>query len=235
MPARTASRGRRIRTGFPFLSSVPERAGRIPPRTLASRERLEPTRPATPSTSPACSSKLTGSTSGRSSTSARLQHDALAGRLPRRPLADVAPHHEADQLVRRQALDLPRRDDAAVLQHRRAVGEAEDLREPVRDVEDAEAARLELLDDREHALELGAGEDRRRLVEDEDARVERERTGDLDELALGDAEPRDLAAERDLRRRRGRAPAAPAAASPCARGRRARAVARGRGTCSRAR
>ena len=129
---------------------------------------------------------------------ARLQHDAFAGRPPRGPLADVAPHHEADELVRRQPLDLARRDDAPVLQHRRAVGEAEDLREPVRDVEDAEPARLELLDDREHTLELGAGEDRRRLVEDENARVERERTCDLDELALGDAEPRDLAAERDL-------------------------------------
>ena len=169
----------------------------MPPRTLARRDRLEPTSPATPSTSPACNWKLTGSASGRSSRPRASSTTRSAGAFPRRPLTDVAPHHEADELVGGEPLDLAGRDDPPVLEHRRAVGKPEDLRQPVRDVQDAKATCLELLDDVEHALELRPGEDRRRLVEDQDARFEGERTGDLDELTLCDAEAGDLTTERD--------------------------------------
>src|SRR5262249_17786298 len=49
---------------------------------------------------------------------ARLEHDTRVRRLSRRPLADVASHHQADQLVRGESLYRPRRDDAPVLQYR---------------------------------------------------------------------------------------------------------------------
>src|SRR3954463_14651012 len=106
---------------------------------------------------------------------ARFEDHPFARRLPRGPGSDVAPDHQADQLVGRQSLDVPVRDHTAVLEDGRAVGEAEDLRQTMRDVEDAETARPKLLDDAEHPVELGSRQDRRRLVEDQEARLEDER------------------------------------------------------------
>ena len=61
----------------------------------------------------------------------------------------------------------------------------------MRDVDHADAARAQALEDAEERLDLGVGERGRRLVEDEDARLLRERLGDLDELLLADAEVAD--------------------------------------------
>ncbi len=47
-------------------------------------------------------------------------------------------------------------------------------------------------------LELAAGDRRGRLVHDEHARIERQRPGDLDRLALGDGEHLDRQADIDL-------------------------------------
>ena len=78
-----------------------------------------------------------------------------------------------------------RADVRAVAQHRDAIAQPEDLRQPVRHVEQRHAARLELLDDREQVIGLRVGQRRRRLVEHEDAAVERERARHLQELAVG--------------------------------------------------
>ena len=49
----------------------------------------------------------------------------------------------------------------------------------------------ELPDDAEEPRALGRGQRRGRLVHDQDPRLERQRLGDLDELLLADAQPRD--------------------------------------------
>ena len=61
----------------------------------------------------------------------------------------------------------------------------------MRDEDDADARRLEIGDDLEEPVRLGDGEARRRLVHDDDAGIERQRLGDLDELALGEREVGD--------------------------------------------
>jgi hypothetical protein len=61
----------------------------------------------------------------------------------------------------------------------------------VRDVDHADAARAEVVEDAEERFDFGVGERGRRLVKDEDARVLRERLRDLDQLLLPDAEVAD--------------------------------------------
>src|SRR5207253_11160439 len=92
---------------------------------------------------------------------ARLEEDVFAWRRSRGSRPDVASDHQADQLVRRQAGNRSTGDDAPVLEHRRPVGKAKDLRQAVRDIEDAEAARPQLIYHLEHAIELRARPDRR--------------------------------------------------------------------------
>ena len=94
-----------------------------------------------------------------------------------------------------------RRDGLAVAQHGDAIGDGKDLLEAVRDVDDADAVRLEQRDDAEQALDLALGQRRRRLVHDDDLRVGADRLGDLDDLLLGHAERLDQA-HRDRSRRR---------------------------------
>ena len=67
------------------------------------------------------------------------------------------------------------------------------------------------LDDAEEPRDLGVGEGARRLVHDQDRRVERQRLGDLDDLLVADPQVADRRAGSDLafraasnsRRRRG--------------------------------
>ena len=66
----------------------------------------------------------------------------------------------------------------------------------------------------QQAVRLGQGEAGRRLVHDDDARVERQRLGDLDHLALGDREVLD-----EVRRARSRRRGASAAARRACAGR----------------
>ena len=67
-----------------------------------------------------------------------------------------------------------------------AVGDLHDLVEAVRDVDDAHALRAQVLDDRRAAARSRRGQRAGRLVHDDDARVERQRLGDLDHLLLRD-------------------------------------------------
>ena len=62
----------------------------------------------------------------------------------------------------------------------------ENLDQAVGDVDDRDAAGGELAHDAEQHARLAIGERRRRLVEDQDAAVEGQRLGDLDQLLLGD-------------------------------------------------
>ena len=67
----------------------------------------------------------------------------------------------------------------------------EDLHHAVRDVDDRDAARGELAHDPEQHLRLALGQRGGRLVEDQDAAIERQRLGDLDQLLAGDRERPD--------------------------------------------
>ena len=88
------------------------------------------------------------------------------------------------------------RDDVpAVAEDRGAVAEVEDLVEPVADEEDRDAARAQAADDREQPLDLVGRERRGRLVEDEHARLDRERLGDLDQLLVRHRQAADRRAD----------------------------------------
>ena len=78
----------------------------------------------------------------------------------------------------------PAVDRAPVAQDRDAVGEREQLAHPVRDEDRRHAARLERADELEERLDLRLGERAGRLVEQQHARVHRDRARDLDELLL---------------------------------------------------
>ena len=103
--------------------------------------------------------------------------------------------HVRDQRAPVDLADLVRPDALSVAQHRHAVAQLEDLVEPVRDEDDAAALGDEVARRPEHALDLGLAQRRRRLVEDQQARVADEQAGDLHELPLADRERLDRSAE----------------------------------------
>ena len=76
--------------------------------------------------------------------------------------------------------------DLPVAHDRDAIGDARHFFEPVRDVDDADAARGDLAHDGEQPLDFGGGERRRRLVHDEDLRGVGQRLGDGDDLPASD-------------------------------------------------
>ena len=130
---------------------------------------------------------------------ARLQHRRLVARhlhrLRREDVAVFAADHQLDDLGVGLRAGLVGRDVAAVAEHRALVGELGDLLHAVRDVEDAEPLVPQPLQHREHLGDVGGGQRRGRLVEDEDGRIARQRLGDLHHL---------LARERQLLHRRER-------------------------------
>ena len=81
--------------------------------------------------------------------------------------------------------------DRAVAHHRDGVADREDLLEAVRDEQHGRAVLAQRAHDAEQPLDLGPGERGGRLVHDQDARVEAERLGDLDDLLVGDREAAD--------------------------------------------
>ena len=89
--------------------------------------------------------------------------------------------------------------DAPVAQHGDEVADADQLLQAMRDVDDGDAARLEVGDDTEEDFDLGGAQGRGRLVHDQDAGVLRHRLGDLDELLLADAQLLDRRARIDAR------------------------------------
>ncbi len=79
----------------------------------------------------------------------------------------------------------PRR--RAVAQHHDAVGAVLDLVQAMRDEDDGDAGGLEFGDHLQETRRLGGGQARGRLVHDDDARLERQRLGDLDAAGAGRA------------------------------------------------
>ncbi len=84
-----------------------------------------------------------------------------------------------DDLVHRQRGRIFGEDVTAVPQNGDAVGNAEDLVHPVRDVDDRDASFLEALHQREERVRFGRRQRRGRLVHDQDARILGQGLGDL--------------------------------------------------------
>ena len=106
-------------------------------------------------------------------------------------LEQAAPDHGRDDGVfvqRRHGLG---QHVPAVAQHGDAVGQLHHLVDAVRDVDDRDAVGGELADDREQPPAFARRQRRGRLVHDQDASLDRQRLGDLDELLLADPERSD--------------------------------------------
>ena len=129
---------------------------------------------------------------------ADVEHD-LAGlaRADHARVADRAPDHHADDRCYAGGRGVDGADIFAVTQHRDPVGDLLQLVHLVRDIDDADAAALQLADDLEQLRDLGAVERGRRLVHDQHARVEGQGLGDLHHLLLGDGETADDGARVD--------------------------------------
>ena len=82
---------------------------------------------------------------------------------------------------------------AAVPQHSDAIGERDDLVDPMRGENDRHPRGGELAHDLEQDLALCRRKGRRRLVHHQDSRVERQRLRDLHQLLFADAKLRDAA------------------------------------------
>ena len=120
-------------------------------------------------------------------------------------------------------------DDAAVAHHHDAVGDLGDLVQPVADIDEGHAFRLELADLLEQQLRLLAAKCGGRFVEDQKLGIERQRLGDLDLLLGGDAQRAHLLFRRDSRGRAASVGPMPARSWPRGRcGRRASAGGRHR-------
>ena len=209
----------------------------MPNRTWASSLRPEPTSPARPTISPARTVRLTFRVIGRRTRSRASSTGAPIGTAVfGKKGFDATPDHHLDEFGRAGLRHRPRSDVGAVAQHRDAVGDLEQLVEPMADVDDPDAAAFELADDVEQARDVALGQRGGRLVHDQDARVVRQRAQNLDPLAVADGERADdlvggeiVDLERGEQRLGLRAHGAPV--DPAA----ARRAAHGRGRCSRRR
>ena len=239
MPARTASRGPRMAQRRTVAAADAPDVGRSAPTMARSVSlRPEPTRPARPRISPRRTSKLTsrGRRPPRQALDAqrdrgRSRRGACSTGVQRRPRPPSAGPSRRSTRASASRSPTTRPSRSTVMRS----AEAADLLDPVADVEDRRARRGEAAQVRERLRDLGVGERRGRLVEDQHAAGMGERRGHLDELLLADAERagrqvriEGLEADRPQRRR------APARAAP--RSRRPRRDAAGRrGTGSRRR
>ena len=87
-------------------------------------------------------------------------------------------------------------DGAALAHDGDPVGDREHLLEPMRDEDDRASRALRARDDVEQPLDLAGAQRSGRLVENDEIGVERQRLGDLDELALRRGEVAHLGVER---------------------------------------
>ncbi len=160
----------------------------MPNRARPMSVRREPMRPAKHSTSPLWRSNETSlktPSRARSRTASSRSPCSLAA-VFKRETVDRAADHVADEAVLGDFGDRLRRDVPAVAQHGHAVGDAEDLVEPVGDVEHGDPALLQRAGDRQQPVDLVRRQRRGRLVHDQHLDVERQRAGDLDGLLLGE-------------------------------------------------
>ena len=161
------------------MMSWPERTGRTPNTNSISSVRPAPTSPPNPSTSPARTSNEAGSwMPGPLEALGTQAHVADLHALLDEEGRSVAAYHEPNKAVWRGVRDRLRRYPAAVLEHRDAITDLDDLLEIVRDVDDAKAPGGEPAHQREEVLGLALAERRGRFVEHEDRGLEAHGTHD---------------------------------------------------------
>ena len=172
----------------------------MPNSTRATSVRPAPTSPAKPDDLARADREADVLERARPGQAGHLQEDVADRALDPREQRDGAPDHVPDQVRGRE---LGRRSGdhvAAVAQHGRLVAQLEDLVEAMADEQDRDAAIAEPADDREETRDLVRRQRCGRLVEDQDAGVERQRPGDLDQLLVGHRQAADqrLGVERDV-------------------------------------
>ena len=119
----------------------------------------------------------------------RVHFEDRFSSLPRRArieILDVASDHHADDLLRRKISRCTGSRDASIPQHDNAIGDFLHFLDEVRDVDDRVTLFPEAADQIEQPSRIVARQRARGLVEHEHTASDRERTGDLDELLLGD-------------------------------------------------
>ena len=178
-------RAARSRAGWPSIRTSPS-TPRSTPKSASSSSRWPwPSRPPRPTISPLPTLERDVVEPVGPAQVPDLQHrlgGRVALRLGRVDVRPLAPDHQLDDLLLvplalREGLDV-----AAVAEHRAGVGQRLDLVHAVRDVEERQALVAQLVEDRVDLLDVGAGQGRGRLVEDQEPRVAAQRLGDLDHL-----------------------------------------------------
>ena len=114
-------------------------------------------------------------------------------RRARRRRLDAAAHHELGQAPRGLPARLAGGDDAALTQHGRPLAQGAHLLELVADIEDRAALVGQAPQRLEQAVAFLWGQDRGRLIHDQEPRLLQETADDLDPLALADREGVHLA------------------------------------------
>ena len=218
--AACAAAGLPIVTGLPSTSTSPDsRAARRTSASSSSRWPW-PSRPPRPTTSPALTRKRDVVQPVGPARACGLRAPAalplgvgagLGGKtwLYSRPIISST---TSSSVLR---AGLVGRDVAAVAEHRALVGELGDLVHAVRDVEQRQPFGAQPLQHGEDLRDIGRRQRRGRLVEDQDARLARQRLGDLDHLPARQRQVLDQRAADGCRRRR-RAPAPPRRCRRCA-------------------
>ena len=184
------ARGLRPVTSSPRKATLPALSFSTPKQARATSDLPEPTRPASPTTSPArtwIDTSRHGAVRRREILDIQQHLAGIAADLGE-DLGDHPAGHQLDQPGLRHLLHPEGRDMPAVAQHRDAVADALDLGHAVGDVDDADALALGLLDQAEQPLGLALGQGGRGLVEDEHRQLGAEGLGDLHHLLLGAGE-----------------------------------------------
>ena len=103
-------------------------------------------------------------------------------------MVDRAADHQLHDLVLAGVGDHPGADHLAVAEHRVAVGDPVDLIEFVADEQDRLAFLLQEFDQQEQVFDFLVAQRCRRLVHDDDLRIDRHGTRDRDQMLAGNAE-----------------------------------------------
>ena len=157
------------------LPSVDERSGPrvkrwMPNSPCAISVRPLPCSPASATISPARTSRSMSLTMPLPAPSrvSRTSPARVPSRRGGKYVRDRPAHHLADELVGRDVADVGGVDEGAVLEDGDPVAQVEDLLEPVRDVEDRDAALAQPLDEGVEQLDLVVGQRRGGLVHRDD-------------------------------------------------------------------
>ena len=196
MPPARAAAGDHWPTGRPCTSMLPEIGCSVPESRPASAAWPLPETPARPVISPLCSVSVTRSSGGPPGRRAVETFSSVSSAGPVISRSDrrrrhLAPDHERGELAARRRGRGALAGELAGAQHQDAVADRHHLGELVRDEDDRQALPDQQLQRGEERIGFGRRQHRRRLVEDQHARVAVERLQDLDALALADRQRRD--------------------------------------------